>query len=67
MFEQRKKVTFSLNPAIARALQKAALADGRNTSRYLEAILAHFLGMEQPEPIPAPKAPTDRKKATKSQ
>jgi hypothetical protein len=56
MSETRKKVTFTLAPDVIIALQEAAKQDGRNTSRYLEAIIFEYCGMK-PKPPKPPKKP----------
>ena len=44
----RKKITFSLSPETIEALRVGAKVDGRNVSRYVEAILADFLKVKPP-------------------
>jgi len=46
----RNKITFSLSPETIEALRNGAKVDGRNVSRYAEAILADFLKVK-PKPI----------------
>ncbi len=46
----RKKITFSLSPEVIAALRVGAKVDGRNMSRYTEAILSDFLKVK-PKPI----------------
>jgi hypothetical protein len=48
----RKKVTFSLSPDVILALQAAAKLDGRNTSRFLEALIFSHCGMRPKGPRP---------------
>ena len=55
--ERRKKITFTLSPDVIIALQGAAKEDGRNTSRFLEALIFTHCGMEPKGPRP-PKKPT---------
>lgn len=50
MTETRKKITFSLAPETIDALKAGAKVDGRNLSRYAEAILSDFLKVK-PKPI----------------
>lgn len=56
MTETRKKVTFSLSPEVIAALRAGAKVDGRNLSRYAEAIIADFLKVK-PKPIDKPLKP----------
>ncbi len=55
--DTRKKVSFSLAPDVVERLKEAAKADGRNASRYLEALLFNFFKMKPKAPEP-PKKPT---------
>lgn len=52
----RKKITFSLAPETIEALKRGAQIDGRNLSRYVEAILVDFLKVK-PQPIKKPIKP----------
>jgi hypothetical protein len=52
----RKKITFSLSPDTIAALRSGAKVDGRNLSRYAEAILADFLKVK-PAAIKKPTKP----------
>ena len=52
----RKKITFSLSPDTITALKAGAKVDGRNLSRYAEAIFIGFLGIK-PKPIKKPVKP----------
>lgn len=52
----RKKITFSLSPETIEALRNGAKVDGRNLSRYAEAILADFLKVK-PQAIKKPIRP----------
>ncbi|MFN9414984.1 MAG: hypothetical protein ACK57V_21795 [Pirellula sp.] len=52
----RKKITFSLSPETIAALRAGAKVDGRNLSRYAEAILADFLKVK-PAAIKKPTKP----------
>jgi hypothetical protein len=56
MTELRKKITFSLAPEVIEALKAGAKVDGRNLSRYAEAILSEFLKVK-PKPIKKPTKP----------
>lgn len=56
MEENRIRKSFTLSPEVADALEKGAKQDGRNVSRYLEAILRTFLKVKQ-KPIKEPKKP----------
>jgi len=57
MQENRKKQSFSLPPDVVEALEIGAEQDGRNKSRYLEAILRKFLKVKVKEPK-EPKEPS---------
>ncbi len=57
MTETRKKITFSISPEVIAALKVGAKVDGRNLSRYTEAIIADFLKVK-PTPIKKPVKPT---------
>lgn len=52
----RKKITFSLSPDTIEALKRGAKVDGRNLSRYAEAILVDFLKVK-PQAIKKPAKP----------
>lgn len=52
----RKKITFSLSPDTITALKAGAKLDGRNLSRYAEAIFVDFLRIK-PKPIKKPVKP----------
>lgn len=54
--DTRKKVSFSLPPEVVERLKEAAREDGRNASRYLEAVLMDFLKIKPKPPAP-PKRP----------
>ena len=56
MEDIRKKVTFSLSPETIEALRAGAKVDGRNLSRYAEAIFIDFLRLK-PKPIKKPVKP----------
>lgn len=56
MTEVRKKITFSLSPDTIRALKAGAKVDGRNLSRYAEAIFIDFLKIK-PKPVKKPVKP----------
>jgi len=56
MSDNRIKITFSLSPDTVEALKAGALVDGRNLSRYTEAILTDFLKVK-PKPIKKPIKP----------
>jgi hypothetical protein len=56
MNETRKKITFSLSPETIAALREGATRDGRNLSRYAEAIFVDFLKVK-PTPIKKPVKP----------
>ena len=56
MTELRKKITFSLAPEVIEALKAGAKVDGRNLSRYADAILSEFLKFK-PKPIKKPTKP----------
>ena len=57
MIEQRKKITFSLGPEVIEALKAGSKVDGRNLSRYAEAIISDFLKVKR-KPIKKPIKPT---------
>ncbi|MCY7330228.1 MAG: hypothetical protein LH618_16880 [Saprospiraceae bacterium] len=57
MSDLRKKITFSISPETIDALKAGARVDGRNLSRYAEAIIADFLKVK-PTPIKKPIKPT---------
>lgn len=59
--DTRKKVSFSLPPEVIEGLKQAAAKDGRNASRYLEAVLVQWLGLKPKPPAP-PKRPAAAKK-----
>lgn len=50
MEKNRQKQSFSLPPDVVEALEIGAEQDGRNKSRYLEAILRKFLNVKVKEP-----------------
>ena len=54
----RKKITFSLSQETIEALKRGSEVDGRNLSRYAEAILADFLKVK-PKPIKKPFKPAN--------
>lgn len=56
MQDIRKKITFSLSPETIEALRAGAKVDGRNLSRYAEAIFVDFLRIK-PKPIKKPVKP----------
>ena len=56
MQDIRKKITFSLSPDTIEALRAGAVVDGRNLSRYAEAIFVDFLRLK-PKPIKKPVKP----------
>jgi len=63
MEENRKKASFSLPPDVLDALEDGAEQDGRNKSRYLEAILRKFLKVKVKEPK-EPKEPQRTKQVS---
>ena len=56
MEDNRKKQSFSLPPDVLEAFEIGAKQDGRNKSRYLEAILRKFFNVKVREPK-EPKKP----------
>ena len=52
----RKKITFSLSPDTIAALKAGAKVDGRNLSRYAEAIFVDFLKIK-PKQVKKPVRP----------
>jgi len=56
MQEIRKKITFSLSPDTIEALRAGAKVDGRNLSRYAEAIFIDFLKIK-PKQVKKPVKP----------
>lgn len=60
MEDNRVKQSFSLPQDVVEALELGAEQDGRNKSRYLEAILRKFLNVKVREPK-EPKKPEKQK------
>ena len=56
MNDKRKKITFSLSPEVIEALRAGKRVDGRNLSRYAEAIFVDFLKIK-PRQIDKPIKP----------
>lgn len=56
MQDIRKKITFSLSPDTIEALRAGAKVDGRNLSRYAEAIFIDFLKIK-PKQVKKPVKP----------